>query len=235
MNGRAAGGIGPGERFLCLLFPARCLLCGEPVSPGGFFCGPCGKTVSKSPCERSYALPGSGGQGFRVLSPLPYRGGVRKTLYQYKFRGERALSKPLGRLMAQTVWDLGGPFDGVAYVPLSQRSRKKRGYDQSRLLAKELARSLGLPLLGILEKTRETETQHELSRRERVKNVKNAYRAFGEAAGKSLLLVDDIVTTGATLRECAGALYRVGAIEVCGLCAADAELENYHQERGAAP
>ena len=107
-------------------------------------------------------------------------------------------------------------------MPLSRGSRKKRGYDQSRLLATAVAKSLGLPLLDVLEKARETQIQHQLGREERAQNVRGAYRATGPVDGRTLLLIDDIVTTGATLTECAGALYRAGARAVGSLCAADA-------------
>lgn len=213
------------ERLLCLLFPARCLLCGEPAGPGEAFCETCGRMVPAQPMERRESLSGAGGAGFRILSPLPYRGGLRKTLYRFKFRGERSLAGPLGRLMAKAASGFAEHFDAVVYVPLSRRGRKRRGYNQSRLLAQAAAKALGLPVWDALEKIRETGTQHELSRKGRRENVKGAYRAKGGLAGKTLLLVDDIVTTGATLRECAGALYRAGAKRVCGLCAADAELE----------
>ena len=81
-----------------------------------------------------------------------------------------------------------------------------------------------------MEQVRETATQHELSRAERADNVRGAYRARPAARGKDLLLVDDIVTTGATLRACALALYEAGARQVCGLCAAGTDWEPGREE-----
>lgn len=211
---------GLGERLWNLLFPARCLLCGEPVPPGESFCPDCRRDVPEKPWERRYSVPGSA-EGLLVLSPLLYEGGCREAVHRFKFRGERALAKPFGRAMAQAVRCLG-PFDAAAWVPMTEAGRRKRGYDQSRLLAEAAAGALGIPCLSLLEKTRETGIQHELSRRGREENVKNAYRAVRRADGMTVLLVDDIVTTGSTLRECAGALYRAGAKRVVGLCAADA-------------
>lgn len=215
---------GLGERLLCLLFPARCLLCGKIIPQQELFCQSCAKDVPEEPCQRRFSLPGSGAEGFRTLSPLSYRGGFRKTLYRYKFRGQKALAKPLGRLMAQTVRKTGASFDAVAWVPMTKQKRRNRGYDQSELLAKTVAEILVIPCLPLLEKVRETGTQHELSRKERIKNVKNAYQAIWEAKGKSVLLIDDIITTGSTLSECAGELYEAGAKRVFGLCAADAQI-----------
>lgn len=216
----AAGTPGLGERLLFLLFPARCLGCGQVVRPTEFFCPSCGESLPGT-ARRCFSLPGSD-KKLAVLAPMPYRDGCRETLHRYKFQGERGLSGQLGRLMAATALEFPVGFHGAAYVPLSRAGRRGRGYDQSRLLAKSLARALGVPLLDVLEKARETKVQHSLGRAARLENVRGAYRAEGGAAGKTLLLVDDIVTTGATLCQCACALYQAGAKEVYGLCAASA-------------
>lgn len=221
---KAPGGQTPLERTASLFFPDRCLLCGEPVRSGEFFCGGCGEKAVKDPVVRRFFLPEAGGKGFSVVSALPYGEGFERTLYRFKFRGYRGYASSIGRLMALAIWSTGISADGVTYVPLSPAGGKQRGYDQSRLLAKAVARALGLPLFSLLLKVRETQPQHQLPRRRRKQNVKNAYLAFPEAAGKRLILVDDIVTTGATLMECGGTLLRAGAREVVGLCAADAEL-----------
>lgn len=222
----AAPGASLSERLLCLLFPARCLWCGGlTTGPSELFCAACRTQAPSRPVQRRYFLPGSGAAGFSILSPMPYLGGYRETIHRYKFQGEWGLSKPLARLMAQAVWENRLTFDAVVYVPLSRKGRMRRGYDQSRLLAKETAKILGVPLLDALEKTRETGAQHQLSKKEREKNIRGAYRARRTVQGRSVLLVDDIVTTGATMLECAQALYHAGAARVQGLCAADAELK----------
>lgn len=220
---------------MCLLFPARCLVCRELTGPGMLLCAACRKEQPERPLERRFSLPGSGASGFRALAPMPYRGGFRKTLYRFKFGGAKGLAKPLGRLMAQSAAGFETGFDAVAWVPMTAKKRRRRGYDQSGMLAKAVAGALGIPCRPLLEKIRETDVQHELPRNERGKNVRGAYRAGPGAAGKNILLVDDIVTTGATLKECASALYRAGAKTVCGLCAADAELEYQNRERGEKP
>lgn len=209
------------ELLLRPLFPARCLGCGRVIGPEEFFCRQCGEP--KAPGIREIKLPGYG-RGIVMAAPLYYREGFRKTLQAYKFKGRRGLGRPLGRLMARhAAASFSQTFDGVTFVPLSKAGLRRRGYDQSRLLAKSAARALGLPLLPLLVKVRETETQHLLGRQERLKNVKGAYGALPKAQGLRLLLVDDIATTGATLAQCAQALYRARAREVCGLCAASAQ------------
>ncbi len=209
------------EKLLSLLYPARCLNCGKVVPQGGLFCPACKRVAPERPYLRRFSLPGAGAEGFMILAPMSYVGGFRTTLHEFKFRGRKALAFPIGRLMAQTAAAAGDRFDAVVWTPMEKRKRRKRGYDQSELLAKAVAEELALPCLPLLEKVRDTGVQHMLSRRERESNVKGAYRAGNSAAGKALLLVDDIVTTGATLTECAKALYAAGAIKVTGLCAAD--------------
>lgn len=210
-----------GERALLWLFPARCLWCGRPIGPEVFFCRGC-RDHTAAPGPRRFEL-GKSGRVLEARAPAFYRGGYRETLHRYKFQGEKGLAGQLGRLAAGQALAFGVRFDGVAYVPLSRQGRRARGYDQSGLLAAKIARALGLPLENLLEKTRETKRQHRLGRAERLVNVKNAYRAGAEAAGRAWLLVDDIVTTGATLCQCAEALYEAGASGVWALCAASAE------------
>lgn len=222
---------GLGEKLWNLIFPARCLFCGKLVPPGECICEDCRKERPQAPFLRRYSLPGAGAEGFSVFSAAAYEGGFRKTLYRYKFRGEKGLSKPLGKLLAETAGQTGQSFDGVTWVPMTKAKKRKRGYDQSELLARAAAKELGLSCLPLLEKVRETETQHQLPRRQRLSNVKSAYRAGQEAQGKALLLVDDIVTTGATLRECAKVLAEAGAVRVTGLCAADCAAIRTEEEK----
>lgn len=211
---------GIGERLIFLLFPARCLWCGKPVAPEDFFCRAC-KGESTPPKPRQFTLERSR-QVLEARAPVPYLGGIRETLHQYKFRGKKGYAGQLGRLAAGQALEFGAAFDAVTYVPLSKGSLRDRGYDQSGLLAGKIAKALEIPLLPLLEKTRETKRQHTLGRAERLANARGVYRAKPEAAGRTLLLVDDIVTTGATLCQCADALYEAGALRVYAICAASA-------------
>ena len=215
-------GVGRRERLISLLFPARCLLCDRVIPAGELFCRDCEKKLPKRPFTRKLALPGAGAEGFSVYSSMSYEGGFRKSIHRLKFRGQKGLAKPMARLMAELARGTGIPFDAVTWVPMTEKKRRERGYDQSELLARATAKELEIPCLPLLNKVRENKTQHELSGRQRQLNVKNAYRAENGAEGKVLLLIDDIVTTGATIGECAKMLYAAGANKVTGLCAADA-------------
>lgn len=208
------------ERLLSLWFPARCVDCGKVITPQRLFCAKCRKALPKEPKLRRFSQPGV----FYVYAPFVYQGGVRRTLHAFKFEGERSWANALGQLMAAAVPAVLR-FDAVAFVPMMPDKQAERGYNQSELLARAIGRSLNCPCVSLLQKVHSTATQHELTREERLKNPAGAYRADRRADGKAILLIDDIVTTGSTLCECAKELYRNGAKSVVGLCAASAEMK----------
>lgn len=211
------------RRLACLFFPERCLLCGRVVHPGVLFCAACEEALPPRPALRRIGMPGR--EPLPTAAVMPYRGRWRRCLLRYKFQGCRSLARQLGWLMAQAGADLlGGEFDAAVYVPLGKKRLREREYDQSQLLARNIGLFLGVPVLDALEKVKDTKTQHELGRAERLHNLDQAFRCSMDLTGRRVLLVDDIVTTGATLRECAKELYRAGAIEVCCLCTATARF-----------
>ena len=197
-----------GERLLDLLYPPKCAFCRKLVTDGRMLC---------PDCER--ALP--------VLSPLYYTGDVRQSLHRYKFQGAAAYYRIYAELMAACAREHGLTADLVTWVPLSRKRLRSRGYDQARLLAEEVAGRLGLPCEQTLEKIRNNPAQSGTSgAEERQKNVLGVYRAVTSFAGEHVLLVDDIVTTGATLSEAAKELLNAGAEQVSGLTLARTDREN---------
>lgn len=202
---------------LDLLFPPKCVFCQtllEKEEEG--LCARCEKELpwlSGGPAETA-------GEFFSLcVSPLRYQGRVRESVHRYKFGGAVSYAATYGRLLADCVEErLAGRFDLVSWVPLSRKRLRQRGYDQARLLAEELARRLDLRAEPLLEKVRHTEAQSGLSSDSGVRraNVLGAYRALspGLLAGKRVLLVDDVATTGATLSECARVLRTAGAADV---------------------
>lgn len=206
------------DKLLAILFPSRCLICGKVCCINELFCPACRKKLPANPCTRYFLLP----QELAVYAPLVYEGGFRHTLHSFKFQGEKLLSEPIGQLMASAL-PHAVQADLVTYVPMTLQKQKERGYNQSERLAKAVAHTLNLPCNAALRKIKETATQHDLTREERLKNPVGAYYAGTAVAGKTVLLIDDIVTTGSTISECASALYRAGAAAVVGLCAASAE------------
>lgn len=206
-----------------LFFPPRCLCCEERVPPDRLFCPACAKKLPGEPYSRLITL--DGGREVEVLSPFRYEGGYRETMLLYKFGGFKVLALRIGLPLAGLVKELPEYSWTVAYVPLSPEGLRDRGYDQSELLAWQVARHNGLETQRLLEKVKKTKTQHDLGLEERRTNLLGAYRASELAKGKDIILVDDIVTSGSTLKECASALYEAGARHVCCLCAAGSRIE----------
>ncbi len=201
--------------LLDLVFPPRCVFCRRFVKNGK-------QTVCDS-CRESLPYAGGGGEKhgdhFAVCyAPLYYEGDVRESLLRFKFHGATGYAGAYARLLADCIRRyLAGRYDLISWVPLSKGRLKERGYDQSMLLAMSTALELDDVAVSTLKKVREVEKQSTVgSEEKRRANIMGAY-AVEDAeliAGKRILLIDDIVTTGSTLSECAGTLRAAGAAEV---------------------
>lgn len=211
--------------LLDLLYPPRCAFCHDFLETSGD--GLCAH------CRTGLPFAQNGGrQRFSFVracvSPLNYEGDVRASLLRYKFGGATGYAKVYGRLVADTVRaELAGEYDLVTWVPLSRRRLRERGYDQARLLAKATAKELGLPLTPMLHKQRNTQPQSGTATLPNAARTSpGAYRmkTGADVTGKRILLMDDIVTTGATLSECARVLGKAGAEQVvCATVARSAD------------
>ena len=211
------------ESFLDLLFPPKCPFCQKILDdPRAPVCPECqGKLPWLLGEDALRAVEGTAG----CLSPLAYRDGVPEAVRRYKFPGNPSYGKPFGLLMAQCAQDsLTGAVDVVTWAPLSRRRKRKRGFDQAELLARTAAGELGLPARKLLEKEKDNGPQSHLEdEAARRANVQGVYRLTGEdLSGLRVLLVDDVVTTGSTMGECARLLLEGGASEVWGLTLAQA-------------
>jgi len=167
-----------------------------------------------------------------------YAGLTRKAIHELKYSQRTELAPPLGDLMVRCLADPPEygpaadpyytpppriPLEGITAVvpvPLSREQQRRRGFNQSERLAIELGSRLGLPVFAwMLQRIRDTPPQVRLSARERARNVRGAFQAAGRdsVADQVVLLVDDVLTTGATLNECARVLKRAGAADVYGI------------------
>jgi ComF family protein len=148
----------------------------------------------------------------KVLNYGLYSGALAEAIHVFKFSGLKRLARPLGKL----ITELRIPrMDGIVPVPVSSRTLRERGFNQTLLLSRILSRHLAIPLqMNLLLKKRETLPQIGLGAKERGKNLRNAFEVTGKLTGQGIILLDDVMTTGATARECAKTLRKAGAGEV---------------------
>ena len=207
--------------ILELLFPRKCVLCGKLLERNETdLCRSC--RVDSPEClrdRRSFSFLDS------WVAVWYYEGYIRESLLRYKFRRARHYAASYGRLLAMRILaQYPEGFDVLTWVPISPGRRFRRGYDQVRLLAEAVGRELDMKPVRTLKKVRNNPAQSGISGvAQRKANVLGVYRAVCPDAvkGKRILLLDDIITTGATAGECARVLLTAGAKEVhCGLIAA---------------
>ena len=147
---------------------------------------------------------------------------MARILHALKFERHDFLDDALAALLEETLRARGDlAFDAVVGVPMGRARERRRGYNQAELLARALARRLGAACdMTLLTRRAERATQSTLPKRERAANVRQAFAASSRVKGTSILVVDDICTTGETLRACATALRRAGASRVCAVTVA---------------
>jgi ComF family protein len=235
------------RRFLDLVLPTSCSFCNGSVAESRvpFFCfscwsdfavmsGPicprCGRpfespeALSHSPDHLCGACRRQAPDFDQALSAGIFEGPLREAIHQFKYRPCRSLGKPLARWMAGTIRVIQ-PIDLIVPIPLHSSRLRKRGFNQALLLAAELGKCTQLPLsFDNLVRIRPTRPQVELSGTERIKNVAGAFALNrpGAVLGRSILLIDDVFTTGATMNECARVLKKAGAAQVTAFTAARA-------------
>lgn len=187
------------------LAPPACAACDEDVPRGRVFCGACAATVVRLP------LAGCGPVG--SLAPFAFGGAIAEAVRRFKYGGRPDLARPLGHLLRAAVRDASLDVDVVVQVPLHPRRRSERGYDQAGLLARQVAAGLGRPHRPeLLRRLRHGPAQASLGREERRANPALAFEGNrSHLRGLRVLLVDDVITTGATVRACRDALLEAGA------------------------
>lgn len=211
--------------IVSLLFPPKCVLCGKVLSRDALdLCHDCRQDAPE--CGTKVAKP----QFVESAQALwHYEGAVRGSLLRYKFYGKRHYAQSYGRLLAMKLQKEGDEwFDIITWVPVSRWRKLRRGYDQVELLAKAVCAELGLEPVKCLKKIRHNRAQSRIiGQAQRRANVLGVYDAVEteKIRGKRILLLDDIITTGATVGECARVLLTGGAKEVH--CAAIAAA-NHH-------
>ncbi len=223
----AASGMIP--QLVNLLFPSTCPVCRtstDTISQAPFCircwqsityyrgpsCCSCGVPLASAHADRCGPCRESPPAFSRAVSFGKYEGTLAAAIHHFKFLGLRRLAAPLAELLASVPTD---DCDAIIPVPLSIGSLRIRGFNQALLLAHHLSKLRGIPLMmDLLIKILETPPQVGLSAQERAANVKKAFACTGRAGGLNVILLDDVMTTGATVNACAKQLLRAGARNV---------------------
>lgn len=196
-----------------------CEVCAAPGIVG--WCSECRELEREATASHSQiSLSG-------IRSPYLMEGLLRDAVHYFKYRNGRVAAPGLAGLLAEYLKDNPLPGDALVPAPLHRKRLRERGYNQAGLLAKELGKLAGLPVEeGLLARTRNTPAQvRSNAAGQRRANVEGAFAGRGDAAGMAVILVDDVCTTGSTLRACAEALTEAGAASVWGLTLAREGLE----------
>lgn len=232
-----------GRETARIVLHAPCVICKNELpwrARKGSCCDSCWSSlpaIRGAKCS-SCAMPWSAGASeFRCIAcledPLPvdwtdawghYRGSLERLLHAFKFERHDFLDDSLAELLHGLLLARGDfDFDAVVPVPMHRAKLRKRGYNQAELLARALARRIEVRSYpALLVKKMDREAQSTLPRARRASNVRGAFVASPAVDGRSVLLVDDVCTTGETLRACAGVLKRAGAARICAIVVAKA-------------
>lgn len=223
------------KNFINLIYPLHCASCKKPLDPenGSAVCGNCISLIKRNPapyciyCGRPQDTAGcvcddclKDKPAFSMAySACLYEGNLKELIHQFKYSGKLALSGDLSNLISDFLYDNPDILEGadiITFVPIAAGHMVKRGFNQSKVLAKHISDSYGIPMIDCIEKIIYTKSQNSLSREERLSNLKGAFRTRGRTIlnGLKVLIIDDVMTTGATLNECAKVLLSAGAADV---------------------
>lgn len=206
------------RRFLAVFFPDRCPYCKKIIHYPMTECEECLSGLYTE--SRMFSVFGD----IPCAAAFPYDDPFRRAVLDMKFKGRKFNSESLGKAITAAVYPFVVRFhpDVVCCVPMSRDRLRVRGYNQSELLARIIAKELEIPFCRLLDRKNGAKIQHELTMEERLAN--NDLRFFLKepdvVKGKTILLIDDIITSGMTVSECARILRNAGAEKVICACAA---------------
>lgn len=210
------------KKIIAFFYPERCPYCNSVIEADQIACDRCMKILreKQQPIAR-------GARGYRCIASFIYDGAVRRALINIKFREKIQFIPQMADILAQDIQSCykGELFDLITAVPMHPKDQKKRGYNQSELLAKELSRMLGIPYVPTLIKVKHTKKQHHLKYTERRTNLSGAFSVIDKTriTGKKILIVDDIITSGVTLGTCCKTISRAKPDIICGAALANAQ------------
>ena len=216
------------EKFINVVYPPKCIFC-QSLLGDDIALNICSECYEKLPFAKEAILTtaqeGKDGNCDGAISVFQYTGVVKDSLIRFKFYNKPSYYRTYARLIAYRLAKMTEikQYDMVLSVPLHRQKEFSRGYNQAFLISRALCRELKLPeCSGTLKRFRYTDTQSLLDKERRLQNVKGAFivKAPENIKGKSILLVDDIMTTGSTLEECSKMLKQAGALIVTAVVVA---------------
>lgn len=201
------------------IMPLRCVFCGTRTEPPErYICTGCDGDL-----PRIESPPPSTASPFEYdVAPLEYAFPVDAAIKALKFKRRLFYAPAFAELLCDTADRLPTEIDAVLPVPLHWRRRWFRGFNQAVEIGKPVARQLGVPLISNVRRKRATPFQSGLSARERAKNLKSAFVVRGSLPYRHVLIIDDVITTGTTMRQIARAVKRAGVVRVSALAVARA-------------
>jgi competence protein ComFC len=220
------------------LYPPECSSCGQS---GSTFCTECQsklRLLSTNTCK-TCGLPLTGNFGIcndcrgkpqlftEMRSWVVYEDPIREAIHDLKYRQNISLGFTFAVPLIGLIQTSGWPIDLILPVPISRSHYKRRGYNQSALISRPIARSLGIAHSShAIRRVKETEDQTTLTAKERMLNMEDALLGIpAKLKGRNVLIVDDVVTTGATMQNCAKAILEAGAYQVFGISVARSVLQ----------
>lgn len=213
------------KKFLDLIYPLNCVICKKKLNfdDGSYLCPDCyDKIIKNRPpfCAKCDCSPLYFERAWAVGK---YTGIIKDLIHLFKYRRQQYLAKPLGKLMIDFIntnlnWQT---IDTLVPVPLHPKKLRRREFNQAELLAKEINREIPVPIINALIRIKQTSSQTTLPPEKRFSNIAGVFkiRDTKEVTQKSILLIDDVLTSGATANECSRVLKQEGAkrIEVLTL------------------
>lgn len=212
------------KNLIYLFYPKRCPFCNKIIDKNLCICTSCDESIKRELKIKKIMIEELNKEVICV-SPFSYNEPIKTAICDYKFKGILDYSDLFSKEVSKVVSDYFKDIDIITAVPLYKIRKRERGFNQSEILASKIGKIIGVPYIELLVKFKNNKVQHSLPKLEREENVKNVYKAVNEdkIKGKNILLCDDIVTTGSTLKECAKTLFLAGASRV--YCATTAKAE----------
>ncbi len=222
------------KKILSIFFPPRCPFCNELISYDEVICKSCKEKIK---CKNfKNTITTRTGETFVSISPFSYEEPIRTAIHKFKFRGMKHYSVLFGRYLTEVLkenYDLN-EIDYITSVPLHKARKRERGFNQAEVFAREISSLTGIKYIEVLKKTKKNKVQHELNLSERTENVKDVYAVTNSEIlkDKTVIICDDILTSGNTMAECAKVIFEAGAKNVIGATIANVESKVASAVRG---